>query len=112
VILKHGDNMDSDYISYKAVIEIHNSGESMKVDLYAAYKILLALKESPSKSLNVSEIVKATGLSPNTVEKYIEILKARQLIEEKRNKERKIIITQKGEDYVFLFSRLLAIFGS
>ena len=81
------------------------------IDFISIYRILLALHESPSKSLNVSELMKKTGLSPNTIIKYVEIMKVKGLIEERRNKERRFYITRKGEDFVFLFTRLLSLWG-
>jgi len=75
------------------------------------YRILSALRESETKSLNVVDLVERAKVSPTTLEKYIEVLKARGFITEKRNKERRIYITSKGEDFLFLFSRLLALWG-
>ena len=81
-----------------------------RIDLVVVYKILLALKEHGG-SLNVTQLIKAIKSSGTTVERYVEILKSRGLVEEKSNRERRIYITKKGEDYIFLFSRLLAVFG-
>lgn len=82
-----------------------------KVDVGIMYYILVAIRDSPSRSLNFTEIVKQTGYSPNTVAKYIEIMKAKGLVEEKANKERRFYLTKKGEDFVFLFSRAIALLG-
>lgn len=82
-----------------------------KVDLGIIYRILAAIRDSPTKSLNFTEIVKATGLSPNTVGKYIILMKEKKLVEEKTNKERRFYITEKGDDFVFLISRAIALLG-
>ncbi len=86
-------------------------GLPRKIDLGVIYRILLAIRDSPTRSLNFTELVKQTGLSPNTVGKYIEIMKSKGLVEERANKERRFYITKKGEDFVFLFSRTLALLG-
>ena len=77
-------------------------------DLGVVYRILLAIKEGHR---NVTKVTRATGLSPNTVEKYVEIMKAKGLITEERNKERRFRITKKGEDFIFLFQRILILWG-
>ncbi len=41
----------------------------------------------------------------------MEIMKVKGLVAGEVNRERRIKITRKGEDYLFLFSRLLALIG-
>lgn len=86
-------------------------GLPKKLDVGVIYHVLVAIRDSPTRSLNFTEIVKQTGYSPNTIGKYIEIMKAKGLVEEKANKERRFYITKKGEDFVFLFSRAIALLG-
>jgi len=96
-------------VSVSAFVRV--GGLPKKVDVGIMYYILVAIRDSPSRSLNFTEIVKQTGYSPNTVAKYIEIMKAKGLVEEKANKERRFYLTKKGEDFVFLFSRAIALLG-
>jgi len=96
-------------VSVSAFVRV--GGLPKKVDVGIMYYILVVIRDSPSRSLNFTEIVKQTGYSPNTVAKYIEIMKAKGLVEEKANKERRFYLTKKGEDFVFLFSRAIALLG-
>ena len=81
-----------------------------RVDLSVIYRLLLCLKEN-NGSLNITQLVKCSKSSATTIERYVEIMKAKGLITEEVNRERRIKITRKGEDYLFLFSRLLALIG-
>ncbi len=85
------------------------NGKTMKrQDLGIVYRILVCIREGNN---NVSKIVKCSGASPSTVLKYLEVMKSKGLITERTNKERIFHTTRKGEDFIFLFSRLLALWG-
>lgn len=94
-----------------AYLERKFERKRMKYDLVTMYRILLAIKESPRGSLNLTELVKAARMSASTIEKYVEVLKKYGLIEEKTNRERRFYLTTKGNDFLFLFGRVLALLG-
>ena len=80
-----------------------------KYDLDVMYRILLAVKESPKGYMNLTDIVKTVKISYSTAEKYIEVLKKYGLVDERIGRERRIYLTRKGIDYIFLYTRLLAL---
>ena len=61
--------------------------------------------------MNITELIKELRMSASTIEKYVEVLKAYGLVEEKANRERRFYLTRKGEDYIFLMSRVFALLG-
>ncbi len=81
----------------------------MVIDLGTVFKVLTVLRDM-NGSAKMFELQQATGLGWGTLGKYIEYMKAKGLIsEERRGKARVIKLTKRGEDYIFLFSRLLSL---
>ncbi len=82
-----------------------------RIDLVIMYKILAALKEHGG-SLNISSLYRAAGINPNTAVRYADILEQKGLVEsEYVGRERRLRLTRKGEDYIFLFQRILVLVG-
>lgn len=79
------------------------------IDMAVVYKMLIALKDLGGAA-KLSDLQEKTGYGWGTLGKYIEYMKARGLIEEEKHGKARIIkITKKGEDYIFLFSRILGL---
>ncbi len=79
------------------------------IDMAVIYKILAALKELGGAA-KLSDLQARTGYGWGTLGKYVEYMKAKGLVEEERHGKARIIrITRKGEDFIFLFSRILSI---
>lgn len=86
-------------------------GRKIRADLAVLYRYLLCIKEAGGR-MNLTQLQKCGGGSMTTVSKYVEIMKAKGLIEEEEGgRERVFRITKRGEDYIFLFTRLLVLIG-
>ncbi|BEP17068.1 hypothetical protein PYJP_04200 [Pyrofollis japonicus] len=97
-------------VPVRAVWEL-DVGRKLRADLATIYRYLLCIKEAGGKA-NLTGLQKCGGGSMTTVSKYVEIMKAKGLIEEEEGgRERVFKLTRKGEDYLFLFARLLALIG-
>mgnify|MGYP005630936695 CR=1 FL=1 len=83
--------------------------EKEAVELHTIYKILKCLYDNGE--LNVSEMVKKCGVSYTTASKYSTILREYGFVEvEVKGREKKLKLTEKGMEYLLLFTRLLSLF--
>ena len=90
-----------------AVIKLDE--EEARIDLNAVYRFLKCIYDA-GKPLNISEIVQC-GFSYTTAGKYANILETYGLIRIKvKGREKEITITDKGIEFMMLYSRIIAMF--
>ena len=83
----------------------------MRVNLLVAYRLMVCIK-GLGGSANLTQLIRCTKSSATTVSRYVEVLKQRELIEEEPSRrERRFRLTRRGEDFVFLVGRALALLG-
>ncbi|WFO75631.1 hypothetical protein J4526_01755 [Desulfurococcaceae archaeon MEX13E-LK6-19] len=77
------------------------------IDLVILYRMLVCVRDSGS--MNVTQLVRCVGGSASTITRYVDLAVSWGLLEEETGRERRLRLTRKGEDFLFLFSRLLAL---
>ena len=77
------------------------------IDLVILYRTLACVRERGS--INVTQLIECVGGSASTITRYVDLAVNWGLLEEEVGRERKLKITRKSEDFLFLFSRLLAL---
>ena len=91
------------------IVAVIDLSESVSIDLNAVYRFLKCIYDS-GKALNVSEVVRC-GFSYTTASKYAAILEEYGLITVRvKGREKEMTVTEKGIEFLMLYSRILSIF--
>jgi len=85
-------------------LEVDRGRTSMGYDLVIIYRILKYVRGNPGSK--ISELQKHVGSSFATLSKYVDFMEEKGLIESRGKKPRRIYITKKGLDYMFLISQI------
>ena len=83
----------------------------MGLDLLVAYRLMVCVRELGG-SANVTQLIRCAGSSASTVTKYVRELLGQGLLEEVvGGRGRRVRLTRRGEDFLFLVGRALALLG-
>ena len=82
----------------------------MGYDLIIIYRVLKFIKEH--EGCSVKDLVDGVGMSFGTASKYLDFLREKELVEVKGLKPKRLYVTRRGLDFLFLMSQLENLLGT